>query len=177
VRIPAGQRTTCTASHTLTEADLAAGFFKPVTGWQVTDPADTEVQALTVSATPVSLLGQVGEAAPDYDAEWGGEPFYAETKLATNGEGPYPYYRIPALTVTNGGDVLASFDGRPDGGDSPSPNSILQRRSADNGQTWGGITMIAEGHGGANKEGYSDPSYIVDRATGDIFNFHVYSMD
>src|SRR5699024_3966854 len=103
--------------------------------------------------------------------------FYAETKLATNGEGPYPYYRIPALTVTNGGDVLASFDGRPDGGDSPSPNSILQRRSADNGQTCGGITMIAERHGGANKEGYSDPSYIVDRATGDIFNFHVYSMD
>src|SRR5699024_887630 len=104
-----------------------------------------------ISGAPSAAAETADEPHPGYDASWGGEPFYTETQLATNGESPYPYYRIPALTVTNDGDVLASFDGRPNGGDAPNPNSILQRRSTDNGQTWGEITTIAEGHGGPQK--------------------------
>lgn len=58
-----------------------------------------------------------------------------EINLATKGEGPIAQYRIVALTYLGNNVILASYDGRPDGGDSPSPNSILQRRSTNNGAT------------------------------------------
>lgn len=100
--------------------------------------------------------------------------------LAQNGDGPFNYYRIVALTSLGNGVVLASFDGRPDGADAPSPNSILQRRSTDNGQSWGALTYIAQGRPGSEgvqKYGFSDPSYVVDSAKGKVFNFHVFSKD
>ncbi|MBD8063688.1 exo-alpha-sialidase [Actinomycetaceae bacterium Sa1BUA1] len=114
--------------------------------------------------------------APDYDAVWGGESFYEEQQLASNGEG-FANYRIAALAVANNGDVLASYDGRPTAADSPGPNSILQRRSTDNGETWGEQTVIRQGRTEAPIQGFSDPSYVVDRETGSIFNFHVFSLD
>ncbi|KAE8373880.1 Sialidase [Aspergillus bertholletiae] len=100
--------------------------------------------------------------------------------LATNGDGPFSYYRIVALAGLSDGVVLAAFDGRPDGSDAPSPNSILQVRSTDNGETWGNVTYIAHGQPGSTgvqKYGFSDPSYVIDSATGKVFNFHVFSKD
>lgn len=127
----------------------------------------------------VTPIPAAAKPAPDYDAAppFTGEPHYVEQNLAVNGQGGFPNYRIPALTVTNDGDLLASYDGRPTAADAPGPNWILQRRSTDGGRTWGEQTVIHAGRAEAPKEGYSDPSYIVDRHTGDIFNFHVFSMD
>ncbi|MFJ5155670.1 exo-alpha-sialidase [Streptomyces sp. NPDC088353] len=134
-------------------------------------------------STVVALAGGVPataatQQAPDFDATppQAGKPFYAERQLATNGEG-FPNYRIPALAVTNRGDILAAYDGRPTAIDAPGPNSILQRRSTDDGATWGEQTVVHGGKREAPIEGYSDPSYLVDRSTGDIFNFHVKSFD
>lgn len=104
----------------------------------------------------------------------------AEQTLARNGEGDFAYYRIVALANAGDGVVLASYDGRPDGGDSPSPNSILQRRSTDGGDTWGEPTYISKGQPeseGKQKYGFSDPSYVVDHKTGKVFNFHVFSKN
>lgn len=119
------------------------------------------------------------DPSPDFDtsAPGTGSGEYTEQQLATNGEGGFPNYRIPALTVTNDGDLLASYDGRPTGIDAPGPNSILQRRSTDNGATWGPQEVVAAGKASTPITGYSDPSYIVDRETGDVFNFHVKSFD
>lgn len=127
------------------------------------------------------LLAIPVSAAPsgDYDADslWSDDqPQYAQQQLAMGGDGVFPNYRIPALAVTNAGTVLASYDGRPTGIDAPGPNSILQRRSEDNGKTWGEQTVINAGKADP-KEGYSDPSYLVDRETGTIFNFHVKSYN
>ncbi|QOR45039.1 exo-alpha-sialidase [Trueperella pecoris] len=63
--------------------------------------------------------------------------------------------------------------------DSPNENSIVQRRSTDGGNTWGPRTVIAKGKvaGKGERFGWSDPSYVVDHATGEIFNFHVGSLD
>ncbi|WP_165831689.1 exo-alpha-sialidase [Brachybacterium endophyticum] len=97
--------------------------------------------------------------------------------LATGGDGVFPNYRIPALVQLNNGDILAAYDGRPTGTDSPGPNSVLQRRSTDGGVTWGEQTVIEQGKEGEEKEGYSDPSYVYDRITGTLFNFHVFSKD
>ncbi|KGN30877.1 hypothetical protein N802_05635 [Knoellia sinensis KCTC 19936] len=140
--------------------------------------------AVTLSATLALTLASAGVAqatphAADFDATppWAGKPFYEQQVLAVGGDGVFPNYRIPALTVTNDGDLLASYDGRPTGIDAPGPNSILQRRSTDNGRTWQPTTVVRAGVAGAQKQGYSDPSYIVDRTTGTVFNFHVFSMD
>ncbi|WP_404430003.1 exo-alpha-sialidase [Microbacterium lacus] len=91
------------------------------------------------------------------------------------------FYRIPALAHLGDGVVVASWDARPgSAADAPNPNSIIQRRSVDNGQTWGPLQIIAAGHtadGSGPRYGYSDPSYVVDRETGRVFNFFVYSKD
>ncbi|WP_165788095.1 sialidase family protein [Arthrobacter glacialis] len=112
-------------------------------------------------------------------------PSYTEQFLAKRGDNAIsaslaPFYRIPALADLGDGVVLASYDGRPNGGDSPAPNSIIQRRSTDGGKTWGAPTFIARGQigSGANLQyGFSDPSYVVDKETGNVFNFFVYSKN
>jgi sialidase-1 len=104
----------------------------------------------------------------------------AKHTLTTNGQGLYAYYRIVALANLGNGVLLASYDGRPDGGDSPSPNSILQRRSTDGGATWGEPTFIAKGQAKTptlQQYGFSDPCYVVDSETGKVFNFHVFSKN
>ncbi|MFF2454273.1 exo-alpha-sialidase [Isoptericola sp. NPDC058082] len=145
--------------------------------------------ALTAAALALALGGTVAPAttaaahhavpAPDFDVAdpTGGPGTFTEQQLATNGEGGFPNYRIPALTVTPEGDVLASYDGRPTAIDAPGPNSVLQRRSTDGGATWDEQEVVAAGRTTAPVEGFSDPSYVVDRETGDIFNFHVKSYD
>lgn len=105
---------------------------------------------------------------------------YSEQTLAANGFRGIANYRIPALAVAPNGDLLCAFDERPLHGDSPAPNSIVQRRSTDGGLTWGEVTDIHRGDvtgDPATQTGYSDPSYIVDQEAGLIFNFHVYSKD
>lgn len=125
------------------------------------------------------MAARAAEPSPDYDVlpPQAGMPIYTEQDLAVGGEGGFPNYRIPALTVTNDGTLLASYDGRPTAEDAPGPNSILQRRSTDGVKTWQEQTHVHQGRATAPIEGYSDPSYIVDRHTGDIFNFHVKSFD
>lgn len=124
-------------------------------------------------------MAESGTARPGWDAlpPTEGRPRYTEQQLAGNGEGGFANYRICALAVTNGGDILAGYDGRPTADDAPGPNSILQRRSTDGGRTWGEQTVVRAGREEPPIEGYSDPSYLVDRVTGTIFNFHARSLD
>ena len=146
--------------------------------------ASAPAASATAPAAIASPAAQAAAAQPaaaavgkDFDAKWSLPSSFSETQLAVNGQGGFPNYRIPALTVAPNGDLLASYDGRPTGGDAPGPNSILQRRSTDGGKTWQEQTVVAAGRAGADKVGYSDPSYVVDRQSGEIFNFHVKSFD
>ncbi|MFC8304312.1 exo-alpha-sialidase [Specibacter sp. NPDC057265] len=143
--------------------------------------------AIAAGALAATLLATMTAPA---QAESGAVPAseagnYAEQVLAKNGDNAIDpvlgaNYRIPALAHLGDGVVLASYDGRPYGGDAPQPNSILQRRSTDNGKTWGPPSYVARGQmPTADKPvfGFSDPSYVVDEVTGDVFNFFVYSKD
>ncbi|WP_240796042.1 exo-alpha-sialidase [Yimella sp. RIT 621] len=106
---------------------------------------------------------------------------FTEQNLAADRTSAELFYRIPALAHLGDGVVLASWDARPGSAtDAPNPNSIIQRRSTDNGRTWGPVTTIAQGFAGSateGKYGYSDPSYVVDRQTGTVFAFFVHSKD
>ncbi|MEV8145488.1 sialidase family protein [Specibacter sp. NPDC078709] len=141
--------------------------------------------AAIAGALTAGLLASMVAPAVAEGVQAADSPSYGEQVLAKSGDNAIDpvlgrYYRIPALAHLGDGVVLASYDGRPDGGDSPSPNSIIQRRSTDNGQTWGTPTYVAKGQpasDGKLRYGFSDPSYIVDEETGDVFNFFVYSKD
>lgn len=106
---------------------------------------------------------------------------FAEANLAADRTAANFFYRIPALTYLGNNVVLAAWDGRPgSAADAPNPNSIVQRRSTDGGQTWGPVQVIAAGHvadASGPKYGYSDPSYIYDAEAGKVFAFFVYSKD
>ncbi|MGP5055756.1 sialidase family protein [Brachybacterium paraconglomeratum] len=105
---------------------------------------------------------------------------YEEQVLAAPGDWGVKNFRIPALAVAPNGDLLAAFDKRPVHGDSPAPNSIWQRRSTDGGRTWGEPEVVRAGFESTvpgEKLGYSDPSYVVDVETGEIFLFCVFSKD
>ncbi|WP_242652938.1 exo-alpha-sialidase [Intrasporangium flavum] len=106
---------------------------------------------------------------------------FTEQNLAADRTAANLFYRIPALAHLGGGVVLAAWDARPgSSADAPNPNSIVQRRSTDNGRTWGPMTTVAAGHvadASGPKYGYSDPSYVVDAAAGKVFAFFVFSKD
>ena len=110
-----------------------------------------------------------------------GPGVFSESNIAADRTPSNFFYRIPALTYLGGGVVLAAWDGRPgSSADAPNPNSIVQRRSTDGGQTWGPLQVIAAGHVGdatGPKFGYSDPSYLYDSEAGKVFVFFVYSKD
>lgn len=79
------------------------------------------------------------------------------------------YYRIPALTTSVKGTVLAAYDARPTLGDLPSNIGIVLRRSTDGGTTWQAQQVVRKD---AAPQGYGDPSLLVDRTTGRIFLFY-----
>ncbi|MDI3388478.1 exo-alpha-sialidase [Streptomyces sp. B-S-A8] len=93
--------------------------------------------------------------------------------LATAGTGS-PYYRIPALTRTTKGTLLAAYDARPTLSDLPGNLGIVLRRSTDGGATWQAQQTIRKD---AAPKGYGDPSLLVDRETGRVFVFYAASVN
>lgn len=85
-------------------------------------------------------------------------------------------YRIPALTSTPKGTLLAVYDmRRRTGRDLQEDIDIGLSRSTDSGQTWEPVRVIMDmgEYGGLPQElnGCSDPGIIVDQQTGEIFCF------
>ncbi len=81
-------------------------------------------------------------------------------------------YRIPALTTAPDGTLLAAIDERvPSCADLRGNRdiNIVLRRSIDQGQTWTNVQTVVdfpEGQSG------SDPSFVVDKVTGEVFLFY-----
>jgi len=134
---------------------------------------------LAIAITTVTASFAVAAPPPDYLADPALPPGeYRVVNLGADRTAEHFFYRIPALAHLGGGVILAAWDARPgSAADSPNPNSIIQRRSTDNGESWGALQVIAQGQPGAERHGYSDPSYVVDRKTGRVFAFFVYSKD
>lgn len=83
-------------------------------------------------------------------------------------------YRIPALTKATNGDLLAAIDERVTSCNDLRDNTdinIVMRRSTDNGKTWSAIERIADFPIGKSA---SDPSFIVDEETKEVFLFYNY---
>ena len=172
----------CTsATHTVTEADLAAGSFTPTSTWAATrDRNGNDVIAGGISANAEAITVLPGSRAPEPDpVETPKDYAIGEVaRLASPGLAGFKCHRIPALTTATNGWIIAAWDGRPETcQDAPQANSIVYRISKDGGKSWTPIQTALAGTPGANKVGFSDPSFVVDRTTGTIFLFSVKSFD
>lgn len=172
----------CTsATHTVTEADLAAGSFTPTSTWAATrDRNGNDVIAGGISANAEAITVLPGSRAPEPDpVETPKDYAIGEVaRLASPGLSGFKCHRIPALTTATNGWIIAAWDGRPETcQDAPQANSIVYRISKDGGKSWTPIQTALAGTPGANKVGFSDPSFVVDRTSGTIFLFSVKSFD
>ena len=170
-----------TATHTVTADDVAAGTFTPMTTWAATrDRNGTDVIAggITANADPVTVAQGERPPAPDPLETPQDYAIGDKIRLASPGLAGFSCHRIPALTTANNGWIIASWDGRPNTcQDAPQANSIVYRISKDGGKSWTPIKTALAGTPGAEKIGYSDPSFVVDHTTGTIFLFSVKSYD
>ena len=85
--------------------------------------------------------------------------------LFVRGHAGYHTYRIPALTVTTQGTVLAFSEGRKKSGGDAGKIDIFVRRSTDNGATWSEQEVVWSD--GENTCG--NPAPVVDKSTGTIW--------
>lgn len=86
-------------------------------------------------------------------------------------------YRIPAIITANNGDLIVAIDARYTSSSDLIHNrniDIAYKRSTDNGLTWSdeSYTHVF----GSNGAG-SDPSFVIDRNTGDIICFYNYMVE
>ncbi|MFK8163392.1 MAG: exo-alpha-sialidase [Lewinella sp.] len=83
-------------------------------------------------------------------------------------------YRIPALVTAKNGDLIAAIDERvpscADLRDNDDIN-IVVRRSQDNGRSWSAMESVIDYPKGQSA---SDPSFILDAVTGDVFLLYNY---
>ena len=107
----------------------------------------------------VLLVGTLSFAAAQAPASPAG------TVLFQQGTDGYHSYRIPALTVTNRGTLLALCEGRKNSVSDTGDIAIVGRRSEDHGETWSQQQVIWDdpGHTSGN------PCVVVDRDTGTVW--------
>ncbi|MEL7500342.1 MAG: exo-alpha-sialidase [Planctomycetota bacterium] len=92
--------------------------------------------------------------------------------LRNSGDSDVHTYRIPGLTTTTKGSLIAVYDVRRDvGRDLPGNIDVGMSRSTDGGQTWEGMKIILDmGHDPKWRgDGIGDPSILVDQETGTIW--------
>lgn len=84
--------------------------------------------------------------------------------IFVKGQQGYHTYRIPALTKTKKGTLLAFCEGRKDSGSDTGDIDLILRRSIDDGKTWSKIIVVWDDEHNT----CGNPSPVVDPVTGRI---------
>ncbi|MGV4888123.1 exo-alpha-sialidase [Streptomyces viridosporus] len=129
--------------------------------------------AATTAVAALALLAAGTPTAYTADRQVAAAGTLTSQDIATAGTGS-PYYRIPALTRTTKGTLIAAYDARPTLADLPGNLGVVLRRSTDGGATWQAQQVVRKD---AAPRGYGDPSLLVDRETGRIFVFYAASVN
>jgi sialidase-1 len=128
----------------------------------------SSIRFLAAGAIALSAL-----LAPAVSARIIEYPF--STDLFVRGTNDNFLYRIPALTVTTKGTLIAVCDGRRERGDDlPNNIDLVMRRSFDSGTTWTPQQRIMDYPGA---EGAGDASLLTDRKTGTVWCLYAYGPE
>lgn len=87
------------------------------------------------------------------------------TPIFSSGQDGYHTYRIPALTVTTRGTLLAFCEGRKSAGGDSGDIDIVMKRSTDQGKTWSSQQVIWDDQGNT----CGNPCVVVDRDSGTVW--------
>ncbi|MFO0901546.1 MAG: alpha/beta hydrolase fold domain-containing protein [Pirellulales bacterium] len=141
---------------------------------RLNDSADLQRQ---IAATCTSLTTSAGKLTPSDDVANARQRI--GVALRKHQDDGVHTYRIPALTTSPKGTLLAVYDMRRRAGrDLQEDIDIGLSRSIDGGRTWESPRVIMDmgEYGGLPQEqnGCSDPGIIVDQQTGEIFCFAVW---
>lgn len=130
---------------------------------------------LLLALLPGTPAGPDGLGADGDDGDGGGgrrgltaavsAPFSAFT------EG-YDCYRIPTLTTTKDGTLLAIAEARTASCNDIGDIDLVMKRSTDEGRTWGPMEVI---RGSGDPGAYGNPAPVVDAASGRISLLYAYS--
>ncbi len=155
----------------LLERPLAEGRSVFWLSCRLKDSANPQHQ---VSATCSSIATSIGNVAPRQDVLNANQRI--GIALRKHQDDGVHTYRIPALTTSSKGTLLAVYDMRRRAGrDLQEDIDIGLSRSTNGGQTWESPRIIMDmgTYGGLPQEqnGCSDPGLIVDQQTGEIFCF------
>ncbi|MET7338649.1 exo-alpha-sialidase [Nonomuraea sp. NPDC005650] len=134
-------------------------------------PIGRRAFGLTVAAA--SLAAALGPALPAgaTGLRRSATPF-DETTLWDNTVDPLESYHVHGLTVLPDDTVLVVTEGRHEVCDA-GPRDLLVRRSPDGGDTWEPTqTLVAS----VNGQSWGNPTFVLDRVTGDIFLFYMLSI-
>lgn len=112
-----------------------------------------------ISSLMTGLMFLVTAGCRADTAEPLGIPIYRQ------GEDTYNTFRIPALTVTNAGSVLAFCEGRKNSASDTGDIALVLKRSEDHGSTWSGLQVVWDDPGNTS----GNPCAVVDRETGIIW--------
>jgi sialidase-1 len=125
-----------------------------------------------VAAQETQERGATRTGKPTLTREWE-DARIKRTIVRREGDDGSKSYRIPALTVTPKGTVVACFDIRWDGsGDLPANIDVGVMRSTDLGDTWGPLIVALDYDGQAadsRGNGVGDPAILVDQTTGHLY--------
>ncbi|MEV7726489.1 sialidase family protein [Streptomyces sp. NPDC087917] len=84
----------------------------------------------------------------------------------------YDCYRIPALTPTKDGGLLALAEARTSGCDDIGDIDLVMKRSSDNGRTWSPMEVV---RGAGDPGAYGNPTPVVDSTSGRVSLLYAYS--
>jgi hypothetical protein len=110
-----------------------------------------------ITLTQFAMQGRLIEPPPP--------PVPVGEPLFVSGKDGYHTYRIPSLTVTTRGTVLAFCEGRKSGSGDSGDIDLLVKRSTDLGTTWSGQQVIWDDAGNT----CGNPCAVVDQVTGTVW--------
>lgn len=118
---------------------------------------------IAASAVVATAFAGPGVAAPDQGMADHRRSIHQADVFESGTEG-YDTFRIPAITRTDKGTLLAFAEGRVDGGGDSGDIDLVLRRSTDNGRTWGPLHIV----GDIGPNVFGNPTPIVGPASGDV---------
>jgi len=131
---------------------------------------DANIDHLVDAGCDAVLFADAGLVTPEVANPRGAQRLGIALRNA--GDDGSAAYRIPGITTTNTGALIAVYDVRWSGrGDLPGDIDVGMSRSVDGGRTWQPMKVVLDmGSDPAfNHDGVGDPSILYDRASGTLW--------